>query len=300
MKQLFILMGIFGLLISPTLWAAETLPLTDAQIKKLQLYVPTDDESPVLIWKGEALSIQLPVKAEKRLIFPEPIEANLNGSLTNEQLRIINNDKSLYLTALKPFSSTRLYVTLKNTNQIIFLDLSTSDKAGSTPQNIILPSSRGGAAVTTVTSTAVSTVNEPNQSISVSAAENYITAIRFAWRQLFAPQRLMVSSSNFTRTPMHTTPWVTDLVYGDKVWVRPQISWVSGNTYITALQLRNKYPHTTRIDVRRDLCGDWQAAVLYPRKILQPAGNVENDSTTLFLISNKPFGDVLKVCHGGA
>ena len=50
---------------------------------------------------------------------------------------------------------------------------------------------------------------------------------------------------------MHTEKFVSDLVYGDKVIAYPESSWISDNHYVTAVQLRNKYPHSAHIDIRK-------------------------------------------------
>jgi integrating conjugative element protein (TIGR03749 family) len=277
----------------------------------------------------------LTVNAEKRVVFPEPIEANLNGALTNDQLRIINNDQSLYLTALKPFSTIRLYVTLKHSHKIVLLDMGTSEKATNglstvkiavanqntdllSDKRIKTPTSFSSFDSLSASSTRASnslSAEFPAQSEGMGSANTYVDAIRFAWQQLYAPQRLLNQSSNFShfssfsrfsrfsnfsRTPMHTEAWISDLVYGDKVLAHPEVSWMSGDVYVTAIELRNKYPHTTTLNLQQDLCGDWQAATLYPRAQLKPAGDKSGDSATLFLISTKPFGEVLETCHGGA
>ncbi len=279
--------------------ALEPLPLSDAQIQKLSAYYPSEDESALLIWKGDPLSVALPVKSEKRIVFPEPIEANLNSALNSDQLRIINNDQALYLTALKPFSTTRLYVTLKTSNKILLFDISTSDKATSIVRTVKLASSNKNADVL-ATQKITPSLDTNYQDASVGSANSYVNAIRFAWQQLYAPQRLLNKNTDFVRTPMRTTAWVSDLIYGDKVLAHPEVSWVFGDVYVTAIELRNKYPHNTTINLQHDLCGEWQAATLYPSAQLKPAGNKSGDSTTLILISHKPFGDVLEVCHGSA
>jgi hypothetical protein len=73
---------------------------------------------------------------------------------------------------------------------------------------------------------------------------------------------------------------------------------MSGKYYITAVLLRNKYQHSTHIDIHKDLCGDWQASAIYPTTYLKPYGNKQGDSAMLFLVSSKPFGETMGVCHG--
>jgi hypothetical protein len=84
------------------------------------------------------------------------------------------------------------------------------------------------------------------------------------------------------------------------VLAHPSASWSKGDWYITVVALRNKYSHNTKLDLSRDLCGSWQAASLYPRRVLKPLGDKFGDSTTLFLISRQSFDDTMKVCDGRA
>lgn len=297
MKRL--LFSACALFLATNALALEPLPLSDAQIQKLSAYYPSEDESALLVWKGDPLSVALPVHAEKRIIFPEPIEANLNSALNIDQLRIINNDQALYLTALKPFGTARLYVTLKTSNKILLFDISTSDKATSTVRTVKLASSHKNVEAFT-TQKITPSLDTNYQDSFLGSANSYVSAIRFAWQQLYAPQRLINKNTDFVRTPMKTTAWVSDFIYGDKVLAHPEVSWIAGDMYVTAVELRNKYQHSTTINLQHDLCGEWQAATLYPSAQLKPAGDKSGDSTTLILISHKPFGDVLEVCHGGA
>lgn len=272
-------------IVSPVM-AADPLLLSDEEMKKLNTYFPAEDEGAPLVWKGDPLSISLPVNAEKRVIFPEPIEANLNGSLSSNQLRIINNEQSLYLTALKPFATTRMYITLKTSNKILLIDLNTANNATNTTRTVTLSSTNGNNTTSSVMASSMATDGaspgtSTNTALTVSSANTntkeltgstntYVEELRFAWQQLYAPKRLLNTNSEFTRTPMRTQSWVSNLIYGDKVLVHPEVSWLSGDTYVTAVELRNKYPHTTAINLSRDLCGRWQAATLYPRSQLKP------------------------------
>jgi len=307
MKRLLLSLCVSSV-VSLQAFAINPLPLSESDIQRLQTYLPKENENASLVWKGNPLFIPLLINGEKRIIFPEPIEANLNGALSSDQLRIINNDQSLYLKALKPFDATRIYVTLKNSNKILLVDLKTSDKASSATSTIKLASipkemNTPSRQVKSLLGQSISNYEAPDTAYpasSVGLANDYVGSLRFAWQQLYAPKRLLNNPSDFVRTPMHTEQWVPDLVYGDKVLAHPEVSWASGNLYVTAVELRNKYPHPTTLNLKHDLCGEWQAAALYPRNQLKPAGSKQDDSTTLFLISPKPFGDMLGECHGSA
>jgi len=274
----------------------NNLTLTDAEMQKLKKYFPAEDTSH-LTWKGDPIVITLPINKEKRIIFPSSVSVDVKSALTSDQLRILNNDKSIYLTALKTFQTTRVYITLKETGEVIFVDLVTNENASDITQQIDIKQTNNPTEQNK--SVAISQVTE-NTISSNSDDMSFADYIRFAWQEIYAPERFIPHSLAFARAPMHTEKFVSDLVYGDKVIAYPESSWVAGNHYITAILLRNKYPHRTHIDIRKDLCGEWQAGSLYPTPDLKSYGDKREDSAMLFLISNRPFGDAMGVCHGDA
>lgn len=270
----------------------SNLILSDTEMKKLQRYFPADD-STHLIWDGTPIAVALPVGKEKRLIFPANVTADVNGALNADQLKLLNNDKSLYFTALKPFQTTRIYVTLKTTGEVLLIDLSTEEHTSNVSQYIDMHQK---LIKTNDTTTDSSEKNKSNAYKDVT----YVDLIRFAWKQTYAPERISKNAPQYSRAPMHTQKFVSWLVYGDNIIAFPQGSWMAGKYYITAILLRNKYQHITRIDLRNDLCGEWKAATLFPRSILKPYGDKEKDTTMLFLVSSRPLGENLGVCHGNA
>lgn len=301
---MFIKKSLFALFIATLsisqVWA-DALPLSDAQIQKLKHYFPEEDGHNAHVWDGTPITIVLPLNQEKRIVFPTQISVDIKGALTTDQLRIINNDKSLYLTALKAFSSTRIYVTLTDSNKIVLVDLTADTHADNTTSYIATqPNSTPSSLVTrNVHNDDNFAVSEQAKS-STSDSDSYVTLTRFAWQQLYAPNRLLTHAQSIVRVPMHTQPMLTTLVYGDKVYAHPEISWMLNDTYVTAIELRNKYPHATTIDVRHDVCGVWQAATLYPRDQLKAAGNKSSDSTQLIVVSKRPFGESMEVCNAHA
>ena len=300
MRYLLSVMLLFCLSMTTYADSLSSLTLTDAEMQKLKKYFP-EDSSSHLVWKGDPIVISLPINKEKRIIFPSTIIVDAKGALTADQLRILDNNKSLYLTALKSFPVTRIYVTLKDSGEVVLIDLTPNESASDTTQQIDIKQSNIHSELN---KTAVSTVSEPTFQAQENNSSNddisFADLIRFAWQQAYAPERLIQNAQTFPRTPMHTEKFVSDLVYGDKVIAYPISSWVSGNYYVTAISLRNKYSHETDIDIRKDLCGNWQASLLYPTTKLQPYGNKTGDSAMLFLVSNRPFGESMGACHGDA
>jgi integrating conjugative element protein (TIGR03749 family) len=276
----------------------SSLTLTDAEMQKLKKYFPADDISH-LVWKGDPISVLLPINKEKRIIFPTPVSVDVKSALSLDQLRILNNDKSLYLTALKSFPTTRIYITLKESGEVVLVDLSTSENANNTTQEITIKQNTP-VSESNVVSTNSETPTQVTDENPTSSEINDADFIRYAWQEVYAPERLIQNKSRFTRAPMHTEEFISDLIYGDKVIAHPEGSWISGNRYVTAILLRNKYAHHTHINMSNDICGDWQAGLLYPSADLKPYGDKRGDSAILFLVSNRPFGEILGVCHGDA
>jgi len=278
----------------------NSLKLTEDEMKKLKKYFPAEENSS-FIWKGDAISIELPIGKEKRIIFPNYVAVDFKGALKESQLKIINNDKSLYLTALKSFPMTRMYVTVLNADKVILIDIIPTELASTRTDTIELDQ-KPKTAPSLVHARSISnlSVDERNTAGSQTDANTtYVDLIRYAWIQKYALTKIVNQQPQYPRTAMQTQEFVSDLIYGDKTIAVPEASWLIANHYVTVVSLQNKYQHKTHIDLRTDLCGHWQAANLYPRSILSPKGT-EKDSTVLILVSKKSFGKSVGVCHGEA
>ena len=127
-----------------------------------------------------------------------------------------------------------------------------------------------------------------------------VDLMRFAFQSLYAPLRLVPTDSPYIKAPIHTELFVSNLILGDKVVAHPIESWAAGGRYVTAVALQNKQPYSVLIDITKDICGDWQAAILYPRTTLLFHGKSIDDSTILFLVSSHAFSETIGVCHGHA
>jgi integrating conjugative element protein (TIGR03749 family) len=318
-----VITGLMSLLICPlTIWAKPLVPVSAITLstqdeQALHAALPHDTQIVTnWIWKGNPLTLTLPLHQEKRLVFPEPVQVDVNGQLTTDQCHVINDHQSVYFTALKPFEQkTRIYITLKNSHQIIFLDVMTgSDK--NTPSTADIIKIRMATQQPPVSSPAMAESDLPdhnnpimagaensllsyNAAASSSPADEWVQDVRWAWQQLYAPTYLLSNNFDFNRSPMHTRFWISGLFYSDAVFAHPLASWSRGDTVITAVELRNPYPHLTRLDLAHDLCGHWRATTVYPRETLQATGHKPVDSTTLFLISNDSFEQALGDCYHG-
>lgn len=291
--------------------SALTLSAQDQQA--LLSALPHDVESQtMMVWQGEALQLNLPIHQENRLIFPEPVQVDVNGQLSTDQLRVINDHQAVYLTALTPFPKrTRIYMTLKHSGQIIFFDVDAvkaSEKSRTQTIKItvsptlksIKKSSEHSEKLPDDTATAVVSGELPPElsPVANTSADELVQAVRFAWQKLYAPAYLLPNDENFMRSPLHSKFWISGLFYSDSVFAHPVASWINNDLTITVVELRNPYPHPVNLNIDRDLCGVWKAAMLYPRAVLQPTGQRSADSATLFLVSHESFTQATEVCHG--
>jgi integrating conjugative element protein (TIGR03749 family) len=290
----------------------ESLPLTPKQINKLESLFKTvnsqsfdamgDFQNPVphehLIWKEKPIDIILPLGKERIVHFPESVSFGYDkNSLDEKKLSIQNNNGVLYLTAKKLFTPQRVEVKCNTTGSIILMNLSAKKNVSDTPIDVILADNknvnRNGENHTAENNF---TLGAPS---SFSKNPNSVDAIiltRIAAKELYAPKRLLHDPQNIFRTPMHTKKTVPLFLDGSVI-AMPLASWRDGDLFVTAVLLRNQEKQSISLDPRI-LCGHWKTATFYPSEILAPKGSAE-DSTTLFLVSNRSFVESMQICTGG-
>jgi integrating conjugative element protein (TIGR03749 family) len=298
MKKLTTFLICISYLIANCSFAEQGLELTlsEKEKQKLSHYFPIETETKI-IWKGDPINIYLPIGQEKRIIFENHVSIDLKGSLNTDQIKVLNNDKSIYLTALQSFSKTRIYVTDLTTNKVMLIDLSVNEGAANSTQRIVSVDNIQ-VETTVISPSSQNQLEEENQGLN--STTSYVDLIRFAWQQTYSPENLKNKLPTYNRVPMKTNRFLSNLVYGDKVIAHPEGTWLIGSKYVTVVFLQNKYQHATSINLKRDLCGNWLAASLYPRSNLKPYGAKKGDSTTLFLVSGKPFNETIRICYGNA
>ncbi|HLB57867.1 MAG TPA: TIGR03749 family integrating conjugative element protein, partial [Gammaproteobacteria bacterium] len=237
-------------------------------------------QSEHVIWNKIPISFVVPVNTERLISFPGAVVFhNADATLTTDKIAILNNAGTLYIKAKQAFDPIRVPIILKETGDVILLDLSAKANADDSPVEVLLPASESDS-------------NGTNKSASEmrTASVDYPRLMRFAIQQLYAPMRLVHEDSSLYRTPMYTSTSVF-LVPNNKVITMPLISWRGGDLYITAILLKNLLRERVHLNPT-ELNGRWLAASYYPTHYLTPKGT-EHDRTTLFLISNRPFNEAL-------
>lgn len=282
--------------------ASEPLPLSSQEITKLQHLFSSGSNSSLgtqeimphehVVWDQTPINIILPVSKERMVSFPMSVEFGYDKSiLSDDKLQVQNNNGTLYFLAKSTFASQRVQVKCSDTGQIILLNLSAQKEASNTPLDIVVSS---GKKVEEQQLDKAQSVNDENTLPKPEMSPVSLT--RFAVQQLYAPKRLLSQSPDIFRTPMHTAKTVP-LVLDSSVIAMPLASWRSGDLFVTAVLLRNQLHQPLTLDPR-NICGNWQTATFFPSNNLA-ATSSSADSTTAFLISNRPFADSVQICTRG-
>lgn len=232
-----------------------------------------------IVWDKSPISVILPVGTERMVSFSSSVKFGFDASsLPADTLRVQNVGGTLYLLAKKAFQAVRVQVLLNDSGQIVLLNLSATAQADSTPLAIVLPSIEQQAVTSTTT-----------PSISFDA----VTLTRFAFQQLYAPERLLTQPVGISRVAMRV-PKVVTLIDPSELIAMPLIGWRGGEQYVTAILLRNQTKNTIALDSAQ-LCGDFVSSSFYPKQILSAQGTL-GDSTTLIVVTSTPIATALNRC----
>ncbi len=241
-----------------------------------------------IVWQRAPINITLPVGKERFVTFPTEVQFGYNTKLLPpSKLRVENDNQTLYFLAKKPFNTQRTEAKLDN-GEIILLDINAKKQADDHSIDIVLPAIHR-------TNKNDKNKNNENNSYTSQSNVNYVTLIRYAVQQLYAPQRLLKHSNVMMRFPMETAH-VVPLFYDGSASAIPLASWRGDNLYVTALLVKNLLNQSLHIDPRL-LCGNWKAASFYPQTTLAPRGTpINRDTSTLFVVSNQPFAGAIQPC----
>ena len=247
-----------------------------------------------IIYTGNPLKITLGVgeDQERRITFPDTklVWGDISDKLKNDGLlnvEIINNN--VYLTANKPFKSTRNIFGKEGGSDVYLLDIkAVQQKVGN--QRLIIVKGEDRYAVADKDKKVVpETVIAPLKQGARTPTVGFTTLFKFAAREVYAPQRLRGGVSGIYRESVNEKA-VFHLLRDNQVLTTPVAAWRSGPLHITALSVRNMTNHALTLDPR-SLRGHWKAALFhYPR--ITAKGHPQ-DNTTLYLISSAVFADAI-------
>ncbi len=252
------------------------------------------------IWQKQPINIVLPIGKARKIIFPNVVKFGMPRTL-NKKLRITNNAGVLKLTAQKPFIGQRAEVLDKTSGRQILLNLSADKNQTNVPvaifyhkQNVSNQIQRGY-------------LKTPKALIGEMA---YITLTRHAEQQLYSPKRLLknpygirlINSFADPRGKISSQNWFYGFFIDRSTINMPWAEWFGEHYYVTAVLVRNAL--NIPLDLNQNItniCGRtnglWNAVTFFPSWKLKKAGS-EQDTTMVFLISEKPFDEIVKICEG--
>lgn len=225
-----------------------------------------------LFWNKVPLQITLPVGKERLVTFPAAVRLGIPGKLS-AKLRTQSNQGTVYWLANEVFEPQRIEVREINSQQIYLIDLKATKQAHSVSPIEVIAKQDSKAQ------------KQDSKLARKSRKIGYATLTRFAAQQLYAPARLLKSAPGIHRVSV-ARQTTTYLIKAEMIKATPLASWQSGSLYVTAIELINTSRQFIRLDPRK-IRGEWRTAT-FQHSRLHPAGS-EADSTTLYLISDRPY-----------
>ncbi|WP_162896453.1 DUF3438 family protein [Cysteiniphilum halobium] len=272
----------------------------------------------VIQWSDMPITLNLPVNNQVVIHFNHPLYTeHVKTTLTSDEVDLVNNGGSLYVTAKKAFQPTLYPVNLTDTKTTVMLQFkgvetttstdSSSNNASLTPLTPLTPlcytivthtqkaGENTGSANAPLMSNTNSIAAASELSTSFDGTNNQarqiipspISLTRFAIQQLGNP-RLRERVSNIYRTPMQSQK-IIDLYPITTIESLPKVQWQSGNLYVTTVLLVNMSPIKQVLDPRL-VHGYFLSASFYPTNVLSPLNSKgSSNQTWLIVVSNLPF-----------
>ena len=249
----------------------------------------TADAPERVMWDKHPINVQLQIGHERLIHFPDEMRYWLPDSIKHK-VSVLAANGVLYIKALEPFPQTRIRVQGLSDQQVFLLDVMAGEVE------------TGGNELIVITQESVRNLSK--ESTSLKTTEDWrIRLTRYAAQQLYAPERLAGGDSAIKRIALElSTP--VPLIRGGLVEAVPIASWQGNGLTVTAVKIRNLSMQPLQLRFEKSntlpvlnlngrLRGDWLTATVQ-HDYLGLAGS-ENDTTTLYLVSNQSFLESLKL-----
>ena len=240
-----------------------------------------------ITWRGEPIKIELGVNQERRLTFPADIFVEYNKAtdpgLQRSRIQIIKN--TAYLKATNSVPSSRLIIGDIKSQKRYLLDVQAVKTSKHYPQVVV-----EDGANTSSTSSSDSGGNIPYPAFQGSRSAGYVSLIRFAAKELYAPDRLRGTEKNISRASV-TRKRVHHLLRGHVGDTHPVAAWKSGELYVTALKVKNTTSQALFLDPR-DVLGAWRAVSFQSNRLEAKGKN--GDTTAMYVVSDLPFSQAIR------
>ncbi len=249
------------------------------------------DASERVLWDKRPISVHLQVGNERIIHFPDDVRY-WEPDTVKRHVSVLAANGVLYIRAMEPFPTTRLRIQGLNDQQVYLLDITASEVAAVSDELIVM--------------TKKNTRNRSKEATAYRTTEDWrIRLTRYAAQQLYAPERLVDGDSAIKRIPVESKTSVP-LIRGGLIEAVPIASWQTNTEAkgltVTAVRVRNLSQQSLQLqfdqsdspqslNLSRLVRGDWLTATLQHDRL--GAMGDETDTTTLYLVSNRPFVESL-------
>lgn len=236
------------------------------------------------VFERQPIRVPLPVGKERLITLPAPAALHVPTDM-QQVARIEVIDKTIYATALVPFTPIRIVAELIDSGQQVPMDL----VAG--PQTAGALSELEVSVVTwTEKETTQAAADDDDTAPDRSTDRQHrgvdmIDLTRHAARQLYAPRRLAWAHPGVNQVRVDTTP-LPRLLRGVNVDAVPVGGWRSGQLSVTAVRVTNKSSYPLEIPLE-SIRGRWIAATAQHGRI--GAAGTDTDTTAIYLVCDRAF-----------
>lgn len=241
------------------------------------------------IFERQPISVPLPVGRERLITLPAPAALHVPNDMAQvARLEVI--DRTIYATALVPFTTIRIVAELIDSGQQIPMDLVAGpSSSGAVAELEVFSVEPERLARASDTATASASAAEASPTSEAPAAD-MVELTRHAARQLYAPRRLAWTPAGVQQVDVELQP-VPSLIRGANVEAVPLGQWRAGQLYVTAVRVSNRSARPMELPLD-ELRGHWLAATAQHGRI-GPAGS-DTDTTALYLVCDRAFSACLR------
>lgn len=264
----------------------RTLLLSAILINLLICQAVLADSVTRLVWQNRPLPITLkPGKAEIRVVFPADVDIQVPVAILDKVTTLQINPRVVYWTAKESFPAAQVVAISQESGEVYLIQLSANENGSTNPITIDDPTW-----IIRQQPQAPTTIPSPAAKATALQDPPEIVLARHVAQTLYAPVRLLPTSSTIHRIPVNDLPNNFALkrsqrgeIYNYKVLGQ----WQGYGRYITAIKLENTSALTIdAIDLRTIRGAFTHVATQHPS--LGPA-QTDEAITTLYLISLTPF-----------
>jgi len=242
-----------------------------------------------VVWKNEPLSIDIATGYNARIIFPANVSIQLPVQLLDQLETLQVNPRIVYWKPHVNFENYQVIAISNDSEEVYLINLSSTDKGLKTPVTIEDPNT-----LLQEHSQESSTPKAPTREKAVSSDPPEIVLTRHVAQLLYAPLRLLPASRDIRRIPTTALPKTLHLKRtqrGELYDYEILGNWQGYGQYITAIKIKNLSPLSIDTIDLRTIRGDF-THIAVQHSSLSPA-NTPKDTTTLYLLSQKPFLDAV-------